>query len=142
MKYALITLLSLFFLNSCCSPCMRSSPKFGEKLENATWTLIEFRYNPIENSPITLHFNGAEKMIYGTAACNNFFGGYTLYDDQKRNIKIGNVGATRKACPDMETELNFTAALPSVVQVKIEGETLLMIDSLQNTLALLVRAKM
>lgn len=128
-------------LTSCCDFCSKSAPKIGE-LENATWTLIEFQNNPIENSTITLHFSAPDKMIYGTADCNNFFAGYTLYAADKHNIKIGNVGATRKACPDMEDELKFTAALSSVSRITLEGDRLAMIDSTDNLVAVLVCAKM
>lgn len=139
MKY-LLTIILAATMASCCSTCNKSAPKIGE-LENATWTLIEFNNNPIENSHITLHFSAPDKMIYGTADCNNFFAGYTLYDNPKRNIRIGNVGATRKACPDMTTELEFTSALPSVTRISIEGDRVAMIDSTDNLLAVLVQAK-
>lgn len=126
---------------SCCSPCRKSAPVIGD-LENATWMLIEFKLNPIENSPISLHFNAAEKMMYGTAPCNNFFAGYTLYDDPKHNIRFSNVGATMKACQDMELEMKFTRELPSVYKVKLEGDYLMMSDSLNNLVAVLEKAKM
>lgn len=139
MKYISLLIIALA-VTSCCVPCSKSAPKIGE-LENSTWTLIEFSNTPVENSRITLHFSAPEKMIYGTADCNNFFAGYTLYDNERRNIRIGNVGATRKACPDMELELQFTAILPSVTRVKLEGERLVMIDSMETLAAVLVRSK-
>lgn len=134
-----ITLIALAFLLSSCCACRKGSPKIST-LEDATWILIEFNNTPIENSPITLHFNGAEKKIIGTAPCNNFFGGYSLFD-AKQNIKIQNIGATRKACPDMDLEMKFTQMLPQVTRVKIEGDHLLMIDANDELKAVLVEAK-
>lgn len=126
---------------SCCSPCKKSAPVIGD-LENATWMLIEFKLNPVENSPISLHFNAAEKMVYGTAPCNNFFAGYTLLDDKQHNIRFSNAGATMKACPDMELEQNFTREMPNVTKVKLEGDYLMMSDSTGNLVAVLEKAKM
>lgn len=129
---------------SCCVPCGKSSPKIGD-LEQSTWTLIEMNNTPVENSPITLHFNAADKMVNGTAPCNNFFGGYHLLTPKKgakENIKFSNMGATMKYCPDMDLEQQFTRILPTINRVKIEGEHLLMINSGDSLMAVLVRAKM
>lgn len=141
MKYFIVALFVALGLSSCCSPCRKSSPVIGD-LENATWMLIEFRLNPVENSPISMHFNAAEKMVAGNAPCNNFFAGYTLTDDSRRNISFSNVGSTMKTCPDMELEQAFTRALPGVTRVKIEGDYLMMSDSLDNLVAVLEKAKM
>ncbi len=142
-KQSITTTLILFFalslsLSSCCAPCSKSAPKIGE-LEQGTWRLIELQLNPIEASEITMTFNAEEKTMYGTAACNNFFSGYTLYNvkGNKRNIKFANIGSTRKMCPDMEQEETFVRLLPGVERVKIEGDNLLLIDTLKNMVAIM-----
>ena len=113
---------------SCCS-CRKGSPKVGD-LESAKWELIEFEGQPVLGAPITLTFDGAKKMMYGTAPCNNFFGGYSLFEKTENNIKISGVGSTRKFCPDnMELEENFTSKIDDVTRIKMEGSNMLMMDN-------------
>lgn len=131
-------------LTACCIPCMKSSPKIAD-LESATWTLIELNNNPVENSPVTLNFNANDKMVSGTALCNNFFSGYQLLSPKKgerRNIEFRNVGSTLRYCPDMQIEQSFTKQLPSVSHIKVEGEHMLMINAGDSLIAVFVRAKM
>ncbi len=133
--------LSLSF-TSCCMPCTKSAPKIGD-LENASWRLIEMDLNPIENSQITMTFDANEKTMYGTAACNNFFAGYTLYKakGEKPNIKFGNIGSTRKMCPDMAEEEKFVALLPSVERIKLEGDYILLINAEKQMVAVMEKIK-
>lgn len=133
----MFTVLSLT-ISSCCA-CRKGSPQIG-KLENATWKLIELNLDPIENSGITLTFDPEKKMIYGTAPCNNFFGGYSLFEAQD-NIKIGNIGSTRKACQEMAVENKFTAQLSDIVMVKIEDNYLMLINSQGALVAVLTLVK-
>lgn len=76
-------------------------------------------------------------MIYGQAPCNNFFAGYSLFEDAEHNIEISNAGATRKYCPDTEIEDGFTRELTGIKRLKIEGDRLLMLDAEGNLVALL-----
>lgn len=144
MKIKIVAMLaititsSLLILSSCCA-CRKGSPKV-ENLEQDSWKLIELTGKPVVASEgsneVVLTFNGAEKMIYGKAPCNNFFASYSLFKEAN-NIEIGPIGATRMACPDMELEMQFTTALSKVVRVKIEGGKLLMLDAEGELMALL-----
>lgn len=118
-------------LSSCCA-CRQGSPKIGD-LEAAQWKLIEFNDTTVNNSGIVLTFNGAEKMIYGQAPCNNFFASYSLLEGDKDNIHIGPCGATKKYCPDSQLEDAFTMRFESITTLKIDGDKLLLIDK-QGTL--------
>lgn len=130
-----VMISSMLILSSCCA-CRKGSPKIGS-LEQDNWKLIEFKYDPIENSQIVLSFDAEKKMIYGTAPCNNFFAGYSLFKGEN-NITISNVGATRMACPEMDLEMNFTGALSTVTRIKIDGQHLLMLNNTGELVALLV----
>ena len=44
----------------------------------------------------------AENQVRGFAGCNNFFGSYEL---DGSSLTFGPIGATRMACPDLETGL-------------------------------------
>lgn len=129
----LIISVSVLLLSSCCA-CRKGSPVIGN-LEQDSWKLIEYAGKPISASGIVLTFNAAEKMINGTAPCNNFFASYSLFKEQN-NIEIGPVGATRMACPDMDLEMKFTADLNHVVRLKIEGSNLLMLNAEGELIAL------
>lgn len=123
---------------SCCIPCFLASPLIGD-LENYTWRLVEFQGTAIRNSNITMRFDPNEKMVYGTADCNNFFGGYVLYDDFLHNIKFQNMGSTRKYCPNSELEELFVSSLARVVDVKMEGDNMLFIDDRGELLSILTK---
>lgn len=138
LKMTMIVVLVIMF-TSCCN-CRKGSPKIGE-LENTTWQLIELTNKSIDNSGISIRFDANEKMIRGTAPCNNFFGGFSLSDDKNSNIKIGNVGATRKFCPDSENEDKFAMLISTVTKVQIEGDTLLMMNPENEIVAILVAQK-
>lgn len=125
-------------VSSCCA-CRQGSPRVG-MLEDVTWRMIELNLDPIEDSPITLQFDGKDKMLYGQAPCNRFFGGYSL-SDERDNIKIGNLGATRMMCPQLELENKLMTVLANVVRVKVDGDHLLMMDSEGNLLAVCVAVK-
>lgn len=113
---------------ACCTPCNKSYPKVS-KFESDVWRLVEFRYSKVTDSPITLTFNAEEKMVYGTAACNNFFGGYVLSGSKDSNIKFQNMGSTKMYCPDSELEEAFVASLQGVVKLKMDGDNLMLLDS-------------
>ncbi|WP_283391960.1 META domain-containing protein [Millionella massiliensis] len=124
-------------LSSCCS-CRKGSPKIGN-LENDNWKLIEFRGEAVpSDKAVTLAFDAGKKTIYGQAPCNNFFAGYSLFEDADHNIDISNVGATRKFCPDTEIEDGFTRDLSTVKRLKFEGERLLMLNAEGDLVALLM----
>lgn len=148
MKNLILTstlLLSLILsFTSCCIPCRKSAPTIKD-LESATWTLIELNTNPIENSHISLKFDAADKVVYGTAPCNNFFSGYHLLTPKKgdrKNVQFTNTGATMRYCPDAKTEEEFTRILPSITHIKIEGDHMLMSNSGDSLMAVLIRVKM
>lgn len=138
VKNSLLVLVAIIF-TACCA-CRKGSPIIGN-LEKSEWKLIELNDKATPESGIKIRFDANEKMIYGTAPCNNFFGGYSLYEDKVQNIKIGNVGATRKFCPDSQVEDAFTQAISSVTLVKIEGDALLMLNAEGKIVAILEAIK-
>lgn len=138
LKISMIATITVL-LSSCCG-CRQGSPKIGE-LENTTWQLIELASNATPDSGISIRFDAADKMVYGTAPCNNFFGGFSLLKDKNHNIKIGNVGATRKFCPNTENEDKFAMLIATVTKVEIQGENLLMTDADGTLIAILTAQK-
>ncbi len=138
----LMILTILLFLGSCCVPCRQAAPKVGT-LEEYSFRLIELNTQPVEQEVVTVRFSAEEKMFYGSAPCNNFFGSYHLYEAKgtERNIEFSNVGATRKMCPDvdMSIEEDFAALLSRVKRVMFEGDNLVLVDTNESRVAVLER---
>ena len=68
-----------------------------------------------------------EKRATGFSGCNNFFGSYELNGS---SLKFGPVGATRMACPDLETglETEVFKALDQTRTWKIQDGELIFLD--------------
>ena len=74
-----------------------------EAFAGTTWRLTHFNIDddaPID-SPVTLTF--AEGKVGGKSGCNQYFA--SISDHGRGQIKIGEAGATRMACPEIEMEL-------------------------------------
>jgi heat shock protein HslJ len=69
----------------------------------------------------------AQKQATGFAGCNNFFGSYEL---DGSSLTFGPMGATRMACPDLETglEMSVFEALESTRNWKKSDGDLLLLD--------------
>lgn len=137
----LVILTILLTLSSCCIPCGKAAPKIG-KLEEVSFTLRELNLKNVEDSGVSIRFDAVEKIFYGGAPCNNFFGGYHLYEAKgtDRNIEFFNIGGTQKACSGTDTsiERGFVKLLPSVKRVMFSDDNMLMINSDEEIVAVLV----
>lgn len=69
-----------------------------------------------------------EKQVTGFAGCNHFFGSYEL---EGSSLTFGPMGATRMACPDLETGLETSVfeALERTRKWKQADEELLLLDA-------------
>lgn len=78
----------------------------------------------VDGHPITLIFDEAESSIGGQAACNQYFGGYTLSGSE---ITFSEMGQTMMAClPEevMESESTYLEALAGVTGFSVSGDRL------------------
>jgi heat shock protein HslJ len=94
-------------------------------IEGIQWYLTEVGGSPVspmadDKQPHIL-LDPEEKQATGFAGCNNFFGSYEL---DGSSLTFGPMGATRMACPDLETGLETSVfkALESTRKWKIEAE--------------------
>lgn len=70
----------------------------------------------------TLTFNTAENKANGNGSCNNFITTYTV---NQNNIKFGNIGSTRMACPGSGNgEASYFKTLATVTKFSVSGNTL------------------
>jgi heat shock protein HslJ len=101
-------------------------------IEGIQWYLTEVGGSPVspmadDKQPHIL-LDPEEKQATGFAGCNNFFGSYEL---DGSSLTFGPMGATRMACPDLETGLETSVfkALESTLKWKIDSGDLLFFDS-------------
>lgn len=89
------------------------------------WSAVRVEGNPI-NRMVTvprIEFNTTEMKFYGNDGCNEYFGPIT--ELSKENIILGDIGSTRKMCPDMEFPQRYISALKNIVQYKFTDDNIL-----------------
>ena len=62
-------------------------------------------------SEVFITLESSDKKIFGRAGCNRFFG---VYEQNESQLTFSGMGATKMACPDMETEGKILKALNEV----------------------------
>lgn len=101
------------------------------------WTATEVGGGPSAEgvaSRLTLTAGGE---AFGSGGCNSFRGTYTV---AAGGLEFGPLAATRRACPEpqMQQEMGFFAALEAVRGFRVEGGTLVLLDSAGAVAARLV----
>lgn len=86
----------------------------------------------------TFEVSLSELRIFGSDGCNRYFGAITGLSESK--IAFGQMGATKKMCPDMETPDRFTAALGQTTSYRVENGRLVLLDASGGTLLTFVTA--
>lgn len=76
--------------------------------------------NTVGKKPV-LNFNIQENKAFGNFGCNSFNGSYTINND---NLSFSKMASTLMACPNMETENKFSAALQQTDSYKIVNNEL------------------
>lgn len=119
-------------LVSCTKKDIPTSGAQAADIEGIQWYLTEVGGLPVslmadDKQPHIL-LDPAQKQATGFAGCNNFFGSYEL---DGSSLTFGPMGATRMACPDLETGLEASVfnALESARKWKIEGGELLLLEA-------------
>ncbi len=69
-----------------------------------------------------------DQKIRGNAGCNRYFGNVTL-DPVNGGFSTSNLGSTKMACQNMETEANFLSMLPKANKYRVSGNTLELFDN-------------
>lgn len=94
-------------------------------LINTRWRLVQLNGNDVEiaesSSDVYMILRPEENKVNGYAGCNNFFG---IYETSERILRFSKIGATKRACPDLDLETEFLNALQSTEEYKIEGDQL------------------
>ena len=118
-------------LVSCTKKEMPTSRAESAGIEGIQWYLTEVGGSPVspmadDKQPHML-LDPEEKQATGFAGCNTFFGSYEL---DGSSLTFGPMGATRMACPDLETglEMSVFEALESTRNWKKSDGELLLLD--------------
>lgn len=130
MKLSLAFFMLLFFF-SCASTRFNSHAITGKY-----WKLVELNGKAVDTQsqrePFII-FSVLDSRISGNSGCNNFFGNYTT--GAGNQIAIGQIGATKMACPDMSVEQQLFTALPLVKFYSAENNQLMLKNTDQVVLA-------
>ena len=96
----------------------------GPALEGTEWKLVELGGAPVapqdRNQP-GFHLVADGHKVQWSAGCNRMIGSYTL---EGSSLKFGPIASTRMACPSMETETRFLAALNATTRYEVAGSNL------------------
>ncbi len=122
----------------------KSQQSPSTQLENALaksqWQLTQLYGETIEAAKLTevpfLKFTPTEKRINGNAGCNLFFGSYELSSDSA--LRFSQIGATKRFCPNMSVEDRFLKALNETTRMKIQGNSLVLLNGDDEEMMVLV----
>ena len=109
----------------------------GEPLSSNNLTGVEWRVRELAGHAVApsvdrqqpfIIFDEAKKQASGYAGCNRFFGGYELNGEA---LKFGLIGATKRACPDLEeaVETEFFKVLDATRRWRIVDGTLELLNN-------------
>ncbi|GGA05886.1 META domain-containing protein [Neptunicoccus cionae] len=117
MKFLLASLAFALSL----SACQKDETISGVSGPDDQWLLVRMNDVPVE-TPITLTFPETGRLA-GQAPCNSYFGEQTA---PLPWFETGAVGATRRACPEMELEGRYFKAFSEMSMIERKGDTLLL----------------
>lgn len=128
-----LVLVLVVIMSSACSPTASSTLP---DLNGTSWVAVQIGdLTPPENIQSTLYFD--QGKINGKAACNSFFGEYTIEDG---TLAMSGIGSTMMFCAEgMEQETAFLVALEATAAYRLEGESLSLLDADGKTLAVLAK---
>ena len=109
-------------------------------LDEAYWKLVELYGAPLVpmagSSEVHIIFHGADKSVTGSGSCNRFSGNYELFTDCTGTwLNILQLGATRMACPDMNTEMFFFQALGETKTFDTGPDTMMLMNGSGEVIA-------
>lgn len=128
----LTLILGVVMCNACNSTAAAGIPD----LNGTSWVAVQIGdLTPSENIQSTLYFD--QGKINGKAACNSYFGEYTIEDG---NLAISGIGSTMMLCAEgMEQETAFLGALQATTAYRIEADRLILLSAGGDTLAVLAK---
>lgn len=92
------------------------------------WTLVQLNDRVMDASMTrpTITVSQSGSRVSGNGGCNNFAS--TLEAIGPNTIEMGDIAATKMACPSMSVETEYFKTLGDVATYKIEGSTLMLMS--------------
>jgi heat shock protein HslJ len=99
------------------------------------WALVDTGGVTVEHEMGVFVRFAEDGKLTGHAGCNGFFGSYKI---DGSTIEIGQLGATRKMCPEpvMQIEYTFMNALQNARTFGISGDQLMLYDEQDRSMTL------
>lgn len=100
---------------------------------NGEWNVVAIGEMVVPDSvDVFMGFNIAEQLIYGSTGCNQLTGAMPV-EINPETLMFAAMGSTRMMCADMTVEDAMLPALGLVVDFKVDGENLYLLDAAGNT---------
>jgi heat shock protein HslJ len=103
--------------------CGYTEQRVNYSLLDTTWNLVELEGEKIDHPGSRIpHMRFETDKVSGFNGCNNFFGNYTLEED---NLTFGLLASTRMACPQIkEIDMEMNRVLSITTRYQISGNIL------------------
>ncbi|MBQ8492795.1 MAG: META domain-containing protein [Alistipes sp.] len=139
MKRTILFFLTAIIITStcvCCCNC-RSHAKLARPLVGTQWQLVQIMGRDVTptGESYTLLFH-ADGTITGVGDCNRLTATYSV--TESRALKIENLGATRRLCPDFEAENAYFDMLEGVTHYEMDAANMLLLSD--GTLVAIMKA--
>ncbi len=122
----LVAVMAVLVMASC------AEKKSMESL-NGEWNVIAIGEMAVPDSVgAFIGFNVAEQLIYGSTGCNQLTGAMPV-EVNPETLMFGAMGSTRMMCTDMTIEDAMLPAMGQVVDFKVDGSNLYLLDAAGNT---------
>lgn len=122
----LVAVMAVFVMASC------AEMKSLESL-NGEWNVVTIGEMAVPDSvDAFVGFNVAEQLIYGSTGCNQLTGAMPA-EVNSETLMFGAMGSTRMMCADMTIEDAMLPAMSQVVDFKVDGTSLYLLDAVGNT---------
>ena len=122
MKNLILAVMALVMMVGC-------NEKKAVDVLSGEWTVVSIEDGAIPSSAgAFLGFDTVEKVVYGSTVCNQLTGAMPV-GVNGNDLLFGALGCTRRMCADMSVENAMLPALGKVVDFKIEGDDLYLLDA-------------
>ena len=106
---------------------------------NGEWAVVTIGEMIVSDSTNAfMGFDITEKIVYGSTGCNQLIG--AMPETLSTGTPLfGALGCTRKMCSNMTVEDAMLPALSTVIDFKVEGNKLYLLDATGNTVISLLK---
>lgn len=139
MKFCFLAAAALLLVTASCQLALTEKPAGGSAtlatldqpgvagLFNTRWALrrLDGQATIDTKTERFLYLNRSHGRAEGLAGCNQFGGPFAIV--AVGELRLGPLGTTRKACPDLSTESRFLQALNQTQRYRLRGDTLLLL---------------